>query len=157
MPTTQLTFSQATAADYPQIVALVKKVFDATVGVNYTPQGREAFYRHIELDAFTKRQTGDCLTFVAKDGEKVIGMLELKNYQQLSLFYVDQAYQHQGIGRHLLADAVAAGQAHNPQLKELAVKTSIFACPIYQGLGFTMTGESEEQNGVQFTKMTKTL
>lgn len=39
---------------------------------------------------------------VALDGERVIGAASVRNYNHLSLLFVDEEYHHRGIGRDLM-------------------------------------------------------
>ena len=85
----------------------------------------------------------------AFDGEKLIGILALKNEgSHIALFFVDGAYHRQGVGR-LLWDTFPAESDKD----EITVNSSLYAVGIYEKLGFIKTAEAQTESGIQFVPM----
>ena len=149
----QLSFQKVTSNEYLQTLGLIRKVFDSFIGPTYSEQGSAEFYKYIDLTTFSERQKTNHFTLVAKDQDRVVGVIEVRDFSHVAMLFVDGEYQHQGIGKRLLADALAICKNHNPDLKELTVHSSINACPIYRKLGFVAKSEEKEVNGIRFTTM----
>ena len=68
-----------------------------------------------DLGRFGDTEAGSALYLVAQWGAEVVGSLILSRMDEqtlkLSAFYVDAACRGQGVGRHLLREAVATGAA----------------------------------------------
>jgi predicted GNAT family N-acyltransferase len=62
-----------------------------------------------------------------------------------------------GIGRCLLSHAIALCQQERPDLSEVEVHSSPWAVPVYGRLGFRPTGPEQEQCGIRYTRMIKTI
>ena len=89
---------QLTNKKIPSALPLVWKVFDEYEAVNYPTSGTQAFWNAIHDEGFLSQLSA----YGAFDGEKLIGILALKNEgSHIALFFVDGAYHRQGVGRLL--------------------------------------------------------
>ena len=80
---------------------LVYRVFNEYVAPDYTPEGVREFRRYVRPDQFLRRSWADHFTLVAVEDDEIVGMIEVRNYDHVSLFYVDQARLGTGSGRGL--------------------------------------------------------
>ena len=84
---------QLTNKKIPSALPLVWKVFDEYEAVNYPTSGTQAFWNAIHDEGFLSQLSA----YGAFDGEKLIGILALKNEgSHIALFFVDGAYHRQG-------------------------------------------------------------
>ncbi len=124
--------------------ALVWNVFLEFEAPDYSSQGIKTFRNFLE-DAHALSQ----LTFFgAYEGGALAGVIALRNNRHISLFFVEKAFQHKGIGKALFQQAIGQCQG-----KHMTVNSSPYAVAIYAKLGFTATGPEQLQDGIRFTPM----
>ena len=90
------------------------------------------------------------LILIAKNEENsIIGMLEITNYDHISLFFVDDRYFKLGIARSLFNEA-----KNILNLDRYTVRASHYALEFYKKLGFIeLYNDIQEENGVHFHYM----
>lgn len=140
-------------SDAPACFDLVKRVFGACVGRDYSAQGIASYYELItpEYVRDWKRQGRICL--VAKQRSVIAGIIDVRDTFHLTMFFVDMAHQKQGIGSRLLHEAIAVCREKNPGLATMEVHSSPFAVKIYEKLGFVAQSGEQVINGIRFTPM----
>jgi ribosomal protein S18 acetylase RimI-like enzyme len=88
--------------------------------------------------------SANSLLFVAREGEKIVGMLTLVIYQtpamrhaRIESVVVDQDFQGRGIGKGLVREALALAEGRKVQLVELTSSPKrIAANELYRKMGF---------------------
>jgi ribosomal protein S18 acetylase RimI-like enzyme len=148
-----ITISEPTEAEAPACFALVKRVFDACVAPDYTAQGSAFYYSFVTPDYVRSWRRERRLCLVAKSGDNIVGIVDVRDTNHITMFFVDVACQNRGIGRRLITEAVAACKLTNPALATVEVNASPFAVEIYSRLGFVQTRGEEDMNGIRFTAM----
>lgn len=144
---------EACFEDLNEINRLVERVFDQFVAPGYSDEGVESFLRYIDLDLIRARFNQNHIIYIAEnlDTKHIIGMLEIKNSNHVSLFFVDKAYMGQNIGRMLIAAAfehcLVAGAT------VVTVNSSPNAVDIYKKLGFLMTEVEQVKDGIRYIPM----
>lgn len=139
--------------DLDEINRLVERVFHQFVAPKYSEEGVEEFKRYIDLDVIRARFDNNHLIYLAEDldSKHIVGMLEIRNYEHISLFFVDKAYMGQNIGRKL--SELAFERCVNNGGKILTVNSSPNAIGIYEKLGFKATDEEQVVKGIKFVPM----
>jgi GNAT superfamily N-acetyltransferase len=94
---------------------------------------------------------------LALDRDIKAGVIEVRNYDHISLFFVSKNYQNKGIGKKLHELAVSKCIAIKPNVTKIEVHSSPYAVPIYEKLGFVKTSIEQVVNGMKFTPMLLTL
>jgi GNAT superfamily N-acetyltransferase len=135
------------------VSAMVVRTFARFVAPGYSPQGIEEFLKYTAPDQLASRAMRNYLVLAAWSGEEPVGMIEVRDYRHISLFYVAAEYQHRKIGGHLLELALQVCREKVPGLKSISVFSSPFAVPIYERLGFQSTGPDQYQSGMYFIPM----
>ena len=130
----------------------VKRVFDEFVAPDYSEEGNNHFYDFIKPESIVERVNNGNIIFTAKDGKRMRGMIELKNYNHICLLFVDRRYHGLGIARDLFNKIVAIVK-ENTHVKLIDVHSSPFAVPVYERLGFKVTSEMQEMDGIKFVTM----
>lgn len=140
--------------DIPETVKLIREGYDRFVAHDYTREGTVRFYEYASEEALTARvETGTHFALVAvKDGE-LIGIIEMRNFEQCTMFFVKAKAHGQGIGRWLFEEAVSHCHAHKHDLRKIVVNSSPYAVPVYKKLGFKAVGTLQEENGVVYQPM----
>ena len=122
--------------------------FEDSIRPCYEPEGCQAFLAYILPDAIAARQSDGCSAVVAEWENELIGVLELREFSHISMFFVDPEFQCGGIGRRLLTRAVTLIRKARPELAELTVFAAPRAVEAYRHLGFTADGPETAESGV---------
>ena len=88
------------------------------------------------------------------DGE-IIGVIARRDTHHISLMFVDRQYHRQGIARQLFD--VVLDEFKKEDATQITVNSSSYAIKFYEHLGFVITGDSQEKDGIIFTPMIRTL
>ena len=139
--------------DILEVSNLVARVFDEFVAPEYSLEGVQEFHRYIEPITFRARFLTNHFGLIALAQTKIVGMIEIRSRDHISLLFVDQGYQRRGIAKEILNKAIKICQGHEPQPSEISVNSSSFAVTIYEKLGFQRVGERQVRNGIGFVPM----
>ena len=136
---------------------LVERVFGEYVAPGYETAGVRAFVEYAQPGLLQQRSENDHFVLLATLGEAIVGMIEVREYRHVTLFFVDRAHQRQGIARELMERALRICRQNNPTLAEVTVNSSPYARPVYQRLGFYATRLEQEKSGVRYIPMTRPI
>lgn len=128
-------------------IPLIWNVFCKYEAVNYPKSGREAFWNAINASDYLDMLTA----YGAFDDKKLIGIIATRNEgSHIALFFVDEKYHRQGIGRKLFE--VCMTENKNTCI---TVHSSEYAVDVYRRLGFTQTDEIQEDGGIRYVDWIK--
>jgi len=101
-----------------QVYELVLLAFDAFVAPDFPPEGVQEFLKYARPEALRQRWSGsEHFALLATQGEQVVGMIEIRNHDHVSMFFVAPAHMGQGIGRALWGRALANCRRERPDLR----------------------------------------
>jgi ribosomal protein S18 acetylase RimI-like enzyme len=140
-----------------EVSDLAMRAFDAFVGHEFSEEGVASYAEYAAADALRARHGHDHFTLVARVDGALAGMIELRHGEHLSMLFVDAAFHRRGIGRNLYDAALERLRREAPGLREITVNASRYGVPIYERLGFVVTGEEQTVNGITFVPMTARL
>ena len=140
-----------------EVCRIVIETFNEFIAHLYSQEGIREFLRYVKPRLFIRRLRANHIILVAKEQEKLIGMIEVRDYNHISLFYVLQKFQQKGSGKKLLRRALEICLEHKAELLELTVNSSPNAVCIYENLGFAKMGSEQLRNGIIFTPMSLKL
>ena len=133
---------------------LVKEVFTKFVAPDFVPLGIKQFMKYIEPRVLKRRLlTGDYTVFLAQDEGRVAGVLELRDYEHISLLFVAENYQGKGLARSLFNHIRIRIAVGHPGQRVISVNASPNAIQTYEKLGFNQTGAEQEVSGIRFIPM----
>mgnify|MGYP000067793497 CR=1 FL=1 len=137
---------------------LVEQTFMAQVAPHYPPEGVQEFMSYVSAQAISGRLAANNFMLAASSQDKLIGIVEADSSRgHIVWFFVEQEKQGRGVGRKLLAGALAELKKRNPDISEVTVNSSPNSVDIYSALGFAATGQQQERNGISFTPMAVSL
>lgn len=136
-----------------EIYQLIKKVYDEFVAPEYSVSGNQVFYDWIAPEQILQRQTKSKSLWVAKENNKLVGMIEIRDNNRISLLFVDKYYQGRGIAKELFQIALKASLERDSNLKTYSVHASPYSIPIYKKLGFEETDTLQETMGIIYLPM----
>ncbi|HWP97622.1 MAG TPA: GNAT family N-acetyltransferase [Syntrophomonadaceae bacterium] len=152
----QVIISEMHSGEEIEVSKLIMDVFGVFIGPGYVPQGVEEFAKYVEAEALRNRQiSGDHYALVAREEARIIGFLEMRNNCHLSLLFVHSDYHRKGIARRLLHQGMDAVRKSGVNPGFITVKSSPYAVPAYERMGFITAENEQEENGIRFVPMKK--
>ena len=139
------------------VCRLIEESFNEFVAPEYSEAGVKEFFKYANPQSMKQRAEKDHFLLVALDGDKLVGIIEIRSNNHISLLYVKTEYHNKGIAGRLLKLSIESGQKDNPLLNYIDVNSSPYAVEIYEKLGFERIGVEREVNGIRFTPMKLTL
>src|SRR5574344_2638773 len=110
----------------------------------YSQEGIDEFKSFIDANRVNSK-----LSFYgAYEVAELVGMIAIRDYQHISLFFIKTAYQRKGIGR-LIFNRVR--EDYEKQI--FTVNSSPYAVDIYKRLGFMPISAERITNGIKYTPM----
>ncbi len=153
----EYTYRWAREEEWRPAITLIWKVFMESEGKEYTQQGIRNFFEFISDDDIYKAfLNGTYLMMVAEDAGRIIGAGTVRNRSRLSLLFVDEEYQKQGVGRALLEHL---GRFLKEELGEpvMTVKAAPMAVEFYRKCGFQEYEPEQDYSGIRVIGMEKVL
>lgn len=132
--------------DADEVHDVVVAAFEARIAADYSAAAALGFRAYAARRAWRSR-LADHVVLVAIDERAIVGVCEVRPPQHVSMLFVRPDRQRRGIGRQLVAAAVAACKASQPGLAAVTVASTPFAVPVYRRLGFVATGALADQGG----------
>ena len=136
------------------VCEMIRRSFDAYVGCDYSPEGVAEFYKYANPVAMANRLSSDHFVLVAEENHQVVGMIELRGNEHITLLFVDPPYLRKGISRLLFDQAMCIVKGDNPSFVKMTVNSSRYAVSVYQALGFVVSGPEQTISGITFVPMT---
>ena len=134
-----------------EVCELIAEVFNEFIGPGYTDEGVFRFYMYANPETLAARQRENHFCMVAESDNSIIGMIEIRDYNHISLLFVRE--RGKGVARDLFQHALERCLESVPGLKEITVHSSPYAASIYERLGFAATGEELAENGIVYVPM----
>jgi GNAT superfamily N-acetyltransferase len=135
--------------------ALVETVFDAAVAPHYTAEGVREFKAFIAPGNLANQLIDHRFILVAERDAEFVGLIAMRDYDHISLLFVDLDVQRQGIARALLDRALAICRRERPDLGRVTVNASPNAVTAYRRMGFARTQDEQLANGIRFVPMAR--
>ncbi len=133
---------------------MVSSVFNEFVAPGYSEQGVNEFMRYIKPGLIIDRlRKGETFLLVARDEERVVGVIETRDSSHISLMFVEKEYHNKAISRELFRLARERCLKNKPGIENITVNSSPYAVPVYEKLGFEATAEEQVKNGIRFVPM----
>lgn len=139
--------------EWDDAMALAWKIFLRFEAGEYTEEGIHSFLDLIS-DERLKRlfEFGEYPVYAAFEGNKMVGMISLRNINHISLLFVSDEYHWRGIGRGLI-EAMKQHVRRDGRKNTITVNAAPYAVGFYHAVGFEDTDGETTQNGIIFTPM----
>lgn len=153
----EIIFRNMLEGEQDKVHELIKKTFDKYIAHEYSEEGIREFKKYIEKDNLLRRQYQEHFTIVAIDGGNIVGVIEVRKPNHISLFFVDERYQGKGIGKILCNKAIERCKIENSQIEHITVNSSPYAVYIYEKLGFKPIQSEKVKHGIRYIPMKLSL
>ena len=158
--------------DAAAVSSLACQVFDEHVAPSFGPEGVVGMHAYISADAIAIRATTHT-TLVAVEAEaleaatgiepagrrpeeaSIVGVIEVRDLDHISMLFVCTAHTGQGIATALLARAEAECRAGGR--RAMTVNSSLNAQSFYQRHGFAASSVPQHVRGFEYVPMEKLL
>jgi len=151
--TGRVVYRQMRPGEEYAVCELVGRVFVEHVAPDFAPEGIRAFSRYATAEALAERALAGHFVLVAVVQRDIVGMIEVRGHDHVSLFFVESRLQGHGIGGELWRQALLLCRAHHPAPSKISVNASLNAVPIYERLGFRPTAPEQVIHGIRFMPM----
>ena len=139
--------------EWPEAMGLAWHVFLIFEADDYSEEGIRNFYRFVtDRILFRMFKAGQYQLFGYFLDNKLIGIISLRNSNHISLLFVDENYQNQGVARSML-EYVNNYLLTELGMQEVSVDSSPYAVDFYHRMGFIDTSSEVTQNGIRYTPM----
>ncbi len=139
--------------DWEEAMSLAWRTFLQFEAADYSPEGVKNFENFItDTTLYRMFVMGAYQMFVALDGEKIIGMITLRDMTHISLLFVDEKYHRQGIGRALM-QYLENYLLTEMQVSRVTVNASPYGVDFYHRLGFRDLYPEQRRDGIIYTPM----
>ena len=135
------------------INALIKRVFMECVAPDYSVEGIQFFLGFCSTEVVLKKISETGQIIVAVERNEVLGVIQVRDTNHISRYFVDVNYQRKGIGRQLFNYLLEGIKKNYPDVDEITVNSSPFARKAYEGLGFRATDNEQVGNGMKYIPM----
>lgn len=135
-----------------KVCLLVKRVFDEFVAPLYETEGVEEFLKYVNPDRMVARLCSNHFILIAEKGGNPLGMIEIRDFNHISLLFVEGISQRHGIAKRLLAEALELCKS-KVDISEMSVNSSPNAVEAYSKLGFKIDDQEQLKNGIRFVPM----
>lgn len=149
----KITYREIKEGEEEKTCQMVMSCFNEFVAPGYSVEGVNEFSKYVNPQAAKHRLTNNHFIILALDNKVLAGVIEVRNYNHISLFFVRREYQIRGIGKKLYKLALDKCLLSQPDIGVIEVNSSPYAVPIYQKMGFVKTGDEQIVNGIRFTPM----
>ncbi|TFG71934.1 MAG: GNAT family N-acetyltransferase [Anaerolineales bacterium] len=140
-------------ANIQEAMDLVRRVFLSSVASEYSSQGIDEFFGYANAESMRKRLGAHDFALAAYLADKIVGLIEVRNNDHISLLFVDDPYQHEGIGRALCQHAIGICKENGPAIQSITVNASPNAVTAYRHIGFLPMEEEQLVNGIRYIPM----
>ncbi len=133
----------------PAALNLAWKVFMQFEAPEYSQEGIETFRNFIN----DKKSTDSLMMYGAFENDEIIGVIATRSDKShISLFFVNEKYQNQGLGRKLFNTVLEKCESNH-----MTVNSSPYAVGFYHKLGFKDESPEQLTDGIRYTPMTLKL
>ncbi len=120
---------------------------------NETDQLPDWFIKPLTEKAFNARLLSDnYTTLLCEKNSEIVGYVSMRGGNHLHHLFVSEEHQGKGIARQLWQAIM--DMCPND---EYALRSSLYAVPVYEKFGFKLSGDISEKEGIQFQPMTLTV
>jgi len=132
---------------------LIKTCFDEFVAPGYTSAGNNFFYTYSGPEKIVERFVQGNVLLTAKANGEIVGVIEVRDGNHISLLFVNKFRHGNGIAKRLVAQAAALCREKDKGLRYFEVNASPYSEKIYARMGFKKTSNIQNVNGLKFIPM----
>ena len=133
----------------------------ATIESNgFSSEGKAAFVNYVSANTIASRLNLGHNVIVAVYDSKIVGMIEIRNGNHISMLFVLPEYINNGIGTKMLSYAIAQIRKERSKanaVKQVTVHSADGSIAFYLTRGFRTIATRQERDGIGYTTMAFSL
>ena len=133
---------------------IILQVFHKHVAPAYSEEGVKTFLSMLSPE-FLKVMTPEQFTIVAEQNGQICGTSSIINKSHIALLFEKSEMQAEGVGNSLIQFAAHECLENNPDVKSITVSSSPNSLTFYQNVGFAITEEEKNEQGMRCIPMEK--
>ena len=150
---THIKFRKIRDGEEIEVCNLVARSFNEFIAPDFPEQGVEEFFLYSNPLSLKRRLEKNYFSMVAECDGRILGMIEIKGGNHISMLYVDKDFHHNGIASTLVKKALEEISENNRNPEDITVNSSRYAVPFYESLGFIQYEDEKSVYGVIHTPM----
>ena len=150
---THIKFRKIRDGEEIEVCNLVARSFNEFIAPDFPEQGVEEFFLYSNPLSLKRRLEKNYFSMVAECDGRILGMIEIKGGNHISMLYVDKDFHHNGIASTLVKKALEEISENNRNPEDITVNSSRYAVPFYESLGFIQYEYEKSVYGVIHTPM----
>lgn len=150
---THIKFRKIRDGEEIEVCNLVARSFNEFIAPDFPEQGVEEFFLYSNPLSLKRRLEKNYFSMVAECEGRILGMIEIKGENHISMLYVDKDFHHNGIASNLVKKALEEISENNRNPNDITVNSSRYAVPFYESLGFIQYEDEKSVYGVIHTPM----
>lgn len=141
--------------EWTPAMKMIWKTFVKYDGRDFTEEGIRHFFDFItDSSLYVSFLNGEYRLMVALDGGSIIGAGSIRNRNQLSLLFVDEAYHCRGVGSTILGRLCEYLKKEEGE-RYMFLQAAPYAVNFYRKQGFRAVRPEMEFSGIRVTPMEK--
>ena len=152
-----IVFREIYSGEEDIVCKMVIDCFNQFIEPGYSDEGNREFTNYVKPNLLRKRLKNGNYSFVALDKDEIVGVIEMRNINHISLLFVKKEYQNIGIAKKLLELSIDKSKNINHLISVIEVNSSPYAVEIYEHMGFIPIDAEQVVNGIKFVPMNLTL
>jgi len=149
----KITYREIRHGEEEKTCLMVMDCFSEFVAPGYSKEGLIEFSKYVNPKFTAYRLAKNHFIMLALDNDILVGVIEVRNDNHISLFFVKKEYQNKGIGKKLHELAINKCKLSKQDVAVIDVNSSPYAVPIYEKFGFTKVKDEQTVNGMRFIPM----
>ncbi len=150
---TAISFRPMKPGEEASIVDLVLTIFSEFVAPQYSREGIAEFEKFVCPDVLADRLRTGNLILLAESGQRIVGVIEIRDNSHIALLFVEKSHQRKGIAKELIRRAIKIIMNRKPDIQRFTVNSSPNAFTAYRRIGFAGIEEEKLKNGIRFIPM----
>jgi len=140
-----------------QVSTFIEGVFNQFVAPEFSQEGIDEFMKFIQPDTLINHLEKNYFGILASVETKIIGIIVVRDYKHVALFFVDSQHQRKGVGKELFRRALEHCSIHDGNSLQITVNSSPNSVNAYRKLNFRTTDKEQCVNGIRFVPMAMDL
>ncbi|AGK96085.1 GNAT family N-acetyltransferase [Clostridium pasteurianum] len=153
MTKSHIAFRELHSGEEDTVCKLVIDCFNHFIAPEYPYEGVREFINYVKPDLLKERLKNISYSFVALYKDEIVGAIEVRNANHISLLFVKKEYQRIGIAKNLLKISLDKSKNIDDSISEIEVNSSPYAVEIYKSMDFIETDVEQVVNGIKFIPM----
>jgi GNAT superfamily N-acetyltransferase len=141
------------AGEEEMVCDLVLEVFDRFVAADFSQQGIDEFRGYVHAEALERRTHEGHTVLLAVEDDTLLGMIETRAGNHISLLFVREEHQGRGIGRALVMGTCQSWDESQESPMSVTVHASLDSVGFYRRVGFLPEGSERIENGIRYIPM----